>query len=109
MSEIDERRVRQIIREELRALFGRVFGDERTFSTRKGESPPGYSRDAWRDLARRIGVKRGRWYYVSAEALDAYERGDRDVKPSNDSAPASGWSPADAARALGLRAVGGGR
>ncbi|HEY6461079.1 MAG TPA: hypothetical protein VIY73_13035, partial [Polyangiaceae bacterium] len=72
------------------------------YSSRAGCAPAGYSREAWRDLARRIGVKRGRYFYVSAAELDTHERGQREPKPAND-APPSTWTPAVAANAMGLR------
>jgi hypothetical protein len=78
-----------------------------TYSTRPGCAPPGYSRDAWRALAHRIGVRRGRYHFVDAATLEAHERGEREPKPQT-AAPASNWTPADAARAVGLRAVEGG-
>jgi hypothetical protein len=107
----DARKVREIVRDELRRMFSRVFSDERTYSTRAGCAPEGYSRDAWRDLARRIGVKRGRYYVVSADELRAHERGEHPVKqePANDAPAPAAWHPRDAARALGLRQVGGAR
>ena len=102
--------VREIVRDELRRMFGRVLGaDDRTYSTRAGCSPDGYSRDAWRDLARRIGRRRGRYWVVTSQELDTHERGERDPKQSNDRSATSTWSPAVAARSLGLRPAGGAR
>jgi hypothetical protein len=106
---LDARKVREIVRDEVRRLLGRMFTDERTYSTRAGCGPEGYSRDPWRDLARRIGRKRGRYFVVTAAELDAHERGDRDPKPANDAPAPEPWHPRMAARALGLRPVGGAR
>ena len=91
------------------ALAERVLGlarSSRMFSTKRGEAPDGYSRDAWRKVARTIGVKRGRHYFVTQAQLDAYEGTSAPAAPSTSTAA---WSPADAARDLGLRLVGGGR
>ena len=104
---IDERQVRALIRDELRRLLGRLVEDDCVYSTRNGCAPPGYSRDTWRCLARRIGVKRGRYYVVTAEHLAAHERGET-VKPANDPQPST-WTPADAAEAVGLRKACGSR
>ncbi len=76
------------------------------YSTRAGGAPPGYSRDGWRALARKIGHKRGRYWYVTQAELDAFERS---PKPANDSPTTSAWTPAHAARALALRPAGGAR
>lgn len=104
---LDERQVRALVRDELRRAFARV-ADDRTYSTRANCAPPGYSRDAWRALAHRIGVRRGRYYVVSADQLAAYERGEHEPKPAapaND-APARPWHPGMSAEAAGLRPVG---
>lgn len=106
---LDERAVRALVRDELRRMLARLVADDRVYSTREGCAPPGYSRDAWRSLARRLGVRRGRYWYVSAEQLEAYERGDRDAKPANDPAPARPWHPSMAAEARGMRTAGGSR
>ena len=78
-----------------------------TYSTRAGGAPPGYAREPWRAVAHKIGVRRGRHWYISAEQLAAYEQ--RDSKPANDAPLASTWTPKKAAEALGLRPVGGAR
>jgi len=106
---LDERKVRAIVREELRALFGPLLNEERVYSSRRGHGPEGYSDEAWKDLARRIGTRRGRWYIVTVEQLAAHEAGDRDPKPANDSPAPAAWHPSMAARALGLRPAGGSR
>ena len=96
--------IRRIVREELRGLLARLVTDERSYSTRPGCWPEGYSRDTWRSLARRIGVRRGRWYVVTHAQLEAHERGEpAPVTPR----PSTSWSPAEAAD--GLRLVGSGR
>ena len=75
-----------------------------TFSSRRGCGAPGLSDEQSKRIARVIGVQRGRWWIYTAEQLAVYERGDRDVKPANDTpAPAVPWHPRDAAAALGLR------
>jgi hypothetical protein len=76
------------------------------WSTRKGHEHPDYSRDQWRAIAHAIGTKRGRYHYVSAESLAAYEQNRGDASPIP--AP-SDWTPADAARELDLRVVEGGK
>jgi hypothetical protein len=103
-AEFGERRIREIVRSELRLMFGRLVADDRTYSTRAGCGPAGYSRDAWRDLARRIGRRRGRFWIVTRDELDKYER--REPQPVA-TEPASAWSPAAAARSMHLRSVGG--
>jgi hypothetical protein len=100
---IDERTVRALVRDELRRMLAR---EERVYSTRAGDAPPGYGREAWRAIAHAIGTKRGRYWYVTAEQLETYER-QRDAKPANDSPKPSTWHPRMAGEALGLRKVGG--
>jgi len=78
---LDEAAVRRIVREELDSLLRRLLAvadEPRTYSTRKGEAPPGYSREAWRALAHTIGARRGRYWYVDAARLEAHERGTRE-------------------------------
>lgn len=100
---LDRSEIRALIREELRRMFAVALDvDERTYSTRTGCGPEGYSRESWRAIAHAIGVKRGRYYYVTAAQLAAHEQ--RDHKPANDAAPTS-WHPSEAAAALNLRAV----
>ena len=73
------------------------------FSTRKGCGPEGYSSYAWNDLARRIGTKRGRWWFVSREQLAAHEGVKAlPVSPPTPSGPVP-WHPSQAAASLGLR------
>src|ERR1700690_3885453 len=71
------------------------------WSTRAGHRPPGYARDTWKALARRIGTKRGRWWTVSAAPARAHEAGQ--FEPSAVERAKSAWSPANALRAAGLR------
>ena len=106
---IDEREVRRVVRDELRRMLARLVDDDRVYSTRRGCAPEGYSRDAWRDLARRIGVPRGRYWVVTQAQLAAYEAGQAAPPPPANDAPASTWTPADAMRDLGLRPAGGTR
>jgi hypothetical protein len=86
----------------------------KTYSTRAGGAPEGYSRESWRAIAHKIGTRRGRYVFVSQAELDAFER-DRDAKPvgqapANDDAPSSTpWHPSMAASALGLRPTRGSR
>jgi hypothetical protein len=87
---LDGSLVRELVREELRRMFARVFAPE-PWSTRAGCAPPGYSREAWAAVAKTIGVKRGRYWVVTPEALDEHERGNRDAQPANDSARP--WDP----------------
>jgi hypothetical protein len=77
-----------------------LVGAPETYSTRAGCAPPGYSRDAWRRVARQIGTRRGRWYVVTREQLDAHERGQIAHATAND---ATEWSPASALAGAGLR------
>jgi hypothetical protein len=109
MSEVEVQRIARAVAPLVLAQLAAALtgAGDRTlvYSTRVGCSPPGYSRDAWRDLARRIGRRRGRYWFVSHEELDAYEHRERDPKPANDPAP-SKWHPSQAARALGLRPAG---
>ena len=91
-------------------VFGIAMGAAKrpagTYSSRKGHAPPGYSDEAWKPIAAKIGTRRGRWFVVSQEQLEAYERGEklRGAGPLVLSSP-SKWSPADAASSLRLRAV----
>ncbi len=113
---LGEREVRALIRDEVRRILARGIGEE-TYSTRSGCGPDGYSRDAWRDLARRIGRRRGRYWYVSAEELETYEgrrggSGERAAYFRSMETPvpaAEPWHPSMAAKAANLRAVDGGR
>lgn len=86
------------------------------YSTRKGQGPPGYADREWKRLARTIGVRRGRWWYVGAAELQAFERGGAPVPaPATSSARAiandGAWTPDDTLRELGFRSTrrGGGR
>jgi len=78
----------------------------KTYSTRAGQWPPGYSRDAWRGLAKQIGTRRGRYWFVEADVLRAHEQ-----RPPAPTVKSSTWSPAEAADGLRRvsRAAGGGR
>jgi hypothetical protein len=96
----DVEAIRALVRAELRSILGPILEDKpATYSTRRGEWPPGYSRDAWRNIARRIGTRRGRWWVVSADALAAYERGER----AQAAAETPAWSPTSALASVGLR------
>jgi hypothetical protein len=82
---------------------------ERTYSTRKGGKPDGYADEAWRDIAGRLGVRRGRWYYVDAATLETYERGESRPQPATIAKAATpAWHPSQAAEDSGLRIVKGG-
>jgi len=105
-TELTEQRVRAIVREELRRMFGRLLSDDRIYSSRASHGPVGYSREAWRQLAKRIGVKRGRWWIVTHEQLEAYEQ--RQRLPQADavaSAKPSSWHPSQIAIEMGWRPV----
>jgi hypothetical protein len=81
------------------------------YSSRKGQGAPGYSDEAWAALAKKIGVRRGRWFYVSAERLAEYEAGElstNDSSPSQLITASSSWHPGDDVERLRLRAVNGG-
>ena len=106
---LDERKVRAIVREELRTLFARVVSEEQVYSSRKGHGAPGLSDEANKRIALAIGRRRGRWYVYTAAELAAYEAGDRDAKPANDAPAPSTWHPSMAAGALGLRPIRGSR
>jgi hypothetical protein len=104
--------LRQVVRAEVRTVLKNMLAlldAPEGYSSRKGRGPEGYADEAWKDIASRIGTKRGRWYFVSAQRLAAYERGDRDPKPANDSPPTSTWHPSMIAARVGLRPVGGSR
>ena len=110
---LDEAGVRALVRDEvrsvLRELLGRLDASAEGFSSRKGCGPVGYSDERWKTIARQIGVRRGRWFFVSKEALAAYEaRGGAKASadaPAND-APVSTWHPSEIAKSLALRPVG---
>jgi hypothetical protein len=101
--------VKALVRAELRGLLTKLLDDRPTaYSSRRGHGPPGYAERDWKALAKRLGVRRGRWWVVERSALEAYEAR-RDSKPGNDApATAATWTPATAATDLGLRLVGGG-
>jgi hypothetical protein len=106
MRRLDEREVRRLVREELRALLARL-ADDVVYSTRAGCAPTGYARDAWRQIAHRIGVRRGRYWIVTAQQLAAHEQRQTTpaatpTTPANDDA--APWRPEQAAVAMGLRA-----
>jgi hypothetical protein len=80
-----------------------LSGAPTEYSTRKGHAPPGYSREAWKTLARTIGTKRGRWYFVDAATLAEYEA----PTTAPTSPPlARAWSPREGLGAAGLRRSG---
>jgi hypothetical protein len=90
----DEKRVRAIVREEHRRLLLQMAallgGDPSGYSSRKGHGPPGYSAEKWKSIARQIGVKRGRWHYVTADALARHESGQSNIPPPPSLEP---WDP----------------
>ncbi len=84
------------------------------YSTRRGHGPPGYADREWKRIARIIGARRGRWWYVTAEELQAFERRSSAPAPATSSARPvandAAWTPDDTLRELGLRSTrGGGR
>ena len=79
------------------------------YSDRKGCGPAGYADRKWKALAKRIGVRRGRWFYVSAEQLAAHEAKQAPAPVEVSPAPAAPWNPRKALEAAGLRVVGGSR
>jgi|HubBroStandDraft_1064217.scaffolds.fasta_scaffold778951_1 hypothetical protein len=101
------RAVAPLVIAQFAAALTRTADASIVFSTRRGCGPEGYSRDAWRDLARRIGRKRGRYFYVTAAQLEAHERGAKSTPATE--AKASTWHPSQAAASLGLRVLGGSR
>ncbi len=101
--------VRRLVRDELRGLLAHLVDEEtREYSSRRGHGPPGYAHRVWQAIAKRIGVKRGRWFVVTGDALDEYEAKQRasaapaPAPPANDST-AEEWSPRAALAAAGLR------
>jgi hypothetical protein len=72
-----------------------------SYSSRRGCGPEGYSDCEWKALAKKIGVQRGRWYYVAPERLDAYEK--RDIPAPASMAQTPLWTPEIALRKAGLR------
>jgi hypothetical protein len=83
------------------------------YTTRKGQGPAGYPHRAWQRLAPSIpgAVRRGRWWVVSAEALEAWERAQTTTAQTTSSVPAPAtsavrlttWSPEEAMASVGLR------
>src|SRR5271166_3618782 len=102
--------IRRVVREELRAMLGRLADDEpRDYSSRRGRGPAGYAHRDWQAIAKAIGTRRGRWWVVSRAALEAYEASRQGATatppltpPANDAA-APAWSPRAALEAAGLR------
>jgi hypothetical protein len=97
--------VRALVRAELRGLLVKLLDDRPTvYSSRKGHHAPGYAEREWKALAKRLGVRRGRWWVVERSVLEAYEA-QGDGKPQNDTAAPtpSTWSPAAALAEAGLR------
>jgi hypothetical protein len=100
-------------RELVSALAPLIFGAAVTattpageWSSRKGHGPPGYAQKTWRTLTRRIGVKRGRWWYVSNAALEAHERGEgpsANERVELDQDAGEPWDPYKAIREAGIR------
>ena len=84
-----------------------------TYSSRKGHGAPGLSEEQNKQIAERIGRRRGRWFVYTAEDLERYEREQRDGKPANNSPPAPAlasapkWHPADTLPSVRRRVVGG--
>jgi hypothetical protein len=104
LTEDQVRAVRAIIRAEWHSFLARAFNDQ-TFSTRAGCAPPGYARDAWRALARKIGCKRGRYWVVRAEQLALYEQ--RDRGSISNAPPATVWNALASVEAARARRAGG--
>lgn len=69
-------------------------------SRRGGPRPSGYAERDWQALARRIGVRRGRWFVVTKEQLEAHEHPRSPALAANDSET---WSPEAALASVGLR------
>jgi len=83
-----------------------------TYSSRKGCGAPGYSDERWKSVARQIGVKRGRWHFVTAEELSAYEAGQAPKAIAENAALPERWDPLaniEDARARRARRAQGGR
>jgi hypothetical protein len=105
---LDANAVRALVREELARLLGRALAEDRVYSTRRGEAPPGYGRDVWRAIAHSIGTRRGRYHFVSADRLAAYEAAKHEpVAPPTAPAQRRPWHPRDSAEDANLRLVGG--
>ena len=105
-----EQVVRRAAREELLGMLARVFeSPTQDYSSRRGHGPPGYSPRVWRELARAIGTKRGRWHVVTRAQLDVYEAkqgGQAPASPAraaNDTAARPAWTARGALEAAGLR------
>jgi hypothetical protein len=104
-----ERVARRVAREELLRVLARVFDSPtQDYSSRRGHGPPGYSPRVWRELARAIGTKRGRWHVVTRAQLDAYEAKRGGLAPTssaraaNDTAARPAWTARGALEAAGL-------
>jgi hypothetical protein len=111
MSREPDDELRALVRDEVRSvllgLATTLGAPSEDYSSRRGHGPPGYERRAWQNIARAIGVRRGRWWHVSREALAAYEAR-REAPPAPAAVPAPvDTSSAALARRLGLRIVGG--
>jgi hypothetical protein len=98
--------VAPLVAEQLAAALRGASGP-RAYSSRKGMGPPGYAADTWRALSQRIGIRRGRWWVVTSEQLEAHERAERAASAVPEVPAATNWHPShDVAP---LRVVGGSR
>jgi hypothetical protein len=103
VASLDLEQVRAIARAELRTMLAVLLADEpEHYSSRRGHAPSGYAHRAWQRIARAIGTRRGRWYVVTREQLEAYERGSNSSTP-NAANDAEAWSPSAALESVGLR------
>lgn len=80
--------------------------EPKTYNTRAGGQPPGWSIRTWQKIAPTIpgAAKRGRWYVVTAEALAAWERQEPNDRADNGNSGHARWSPDAALRNAQLRA-----
>ncbi|HEV3193377.1 MAG TPA: hypothetical protein VGY54_22875 [Polyangiaceae bacterium] len=88
-----------------RVLFAALVGavEPLPFSTHhKGPRPDHIGLRRWQKLAPQVpgAMRRGRFWMVSREAWEAYERG---TSPSTPAANDPAWSPASALRLAGVR------
>jgi hypothetical protein len=104
----DRETVAQVVRETVVAMFAAVASPKpTTYTTRKGHGPAGYSEERWKALAPRIpvAVKRGRWFVVSREDFEAWERSQPPPlaasKPATSTSPT--WNASSALARAGLR------
>jgi hypothetical protein len=106
--------VRRIVREEFRAMLGRLV-DTRpdAYTTRRGHEPPGWAAERWRETAPTIpgAHKPGRWWVVPVASYEAWVAR-QNSSPTPGAAPATTtatprpWHPRMSAEAMGWRTVG---